>query len=134
MEELDNLIFDEIRKLTIEPIETTPEPTPDNSKYEKKLNDIDKQISRLMDLYAIGDMPLNVIKEKIDVLNDQRNKIENTLNQPKHMTKQDAVEMLTSFDEILESGDLETIHDLIGALIERIEIDGEDITIKWNFL
>ena len=133
MEKLDNLIFDEIRKLTIEPIEPTPELTPDNSKYEKKLKDIDKQIARLMDLYSVGNMPLNVIKDKIDVLNDQRNKIESTLNQPKHMTRQDAVEMLTSFDEILESGDLETIHDLIGALIERIEIDGENITIKWNF-
>lgn len=133
MEKLDDLIFNEIRKLSLEPDLITPEPVKDNSVIEKKIKDIDKQISRLMDLYSVGNMPLNTIKEKVDALNDQRNKLEDSLNEPPRMSKQDAVEVIATLNDVLCSGDLDEIHDLVGALIERIDIDGEDITIKWNF-
>ena len=44
----------------------------------------------------------------------------------------DASEM-TTIEDVVEEGDFERIRMLINALIEKIEIDNEDIDIHWKF-
>ena len=125
MAELDNLIFDEIRKLKVLPeiIEQPEIPIDDEI---KKIND---QIKRLMDLYSIDGIPFNVLEEKIHSLNDQKTKLE---SRPVKLSHSETIEIAESFDDVLDSGDIEKIRSTIGLLIDRIEL-GEDITIYWNF-
>ena len=49
------------------------------------------------------------------------------------LPEDDAIRMLSTWDDVLNSGDFDLIKSLINALIEKIELDGEDITIHWRF-
>lgn len=144
MDDLDNLVFGEIRKLALDPdyineIKETKEEDERPSVIQKQIENIDGQISKLMDLYTIGGMPVDVLQERIYNLNDQRTKLENELenilaeNEEK-LTHADAMELVTSFADVLERGDFDEIRASIGALIDYIEIDNDDIVIHWNFL
>ena len=144
MDDLDNLVFGEIRKLALDPdyineIKETKEEDERPSVIQKQIENIDGQISKLMDLYTIGGMPVDVLQERIHNLNDQRTKLENELenilaeNEEK-LTHSDAMEIVTSFADVLERGDFDEIRASIGALIDHIEIDNDDIVIHWNFL
>ena len=142
MQELDQLIFDEIGKLALDKSYTpkTPSRTDDSKKkiklLEKELGKIDSQRARFMDLYGLGTFSVEEIQSKIEPLNEQREKLEKeikSLQEITPMSEDDAKRMLTNWNDILESQNHELIKSLIHALIDKIEIDGEDITIYWNF-
>ena len=135
MDELNNLIFDEIRKLKIEPYE--PLPVQDETPViTAEIAKLDEQIARLMDLYSVGEMPLEILQSRIHDLNDRKTKLESELDKPadKGIPVDHAIEYAQLFDEILDSGDLATIRNVIGILINKIVVDGDDITIHWNFM
>ena len=140
MEELDGIIFDEIRKLAIDPDYTQRSNPKDDSEkkkaiLKKEIDKIDTQKSKYMDLYTIDGISLDEIQKKISPLNDQREKLSKELDAltEKGMQKEEAITMINSFDDALREGTFDEIVMLIHALIDRIEIDGEDITIYWNF-
>lgn len=41
--------------------------------------------------------------------------------------------MLSNWDDVLGSGDFDLIKSLLNTLIERIDLDGDDIYIHWRF-
>ena len=137
MEKLDNLIFDEIRKLSFDDI--TPTTPVDRTKTLKKsLSELDKKISRLIDLYSDGTLSRGQLDGKIKALNEQRERLENELSiiEDEHRNKlshDEAVSMVSSIDDILSRGDFDEIRAVVSALIDKIEIDGDDITIHWTF-
>ena len=136
MDDLDNLIFNEIKKLSFEPILPTAEKQDDSPVIASKIKDIDSQMEKLLDLYSLGNVPLDILQDKIHALNDQRNKLETEMDEmskKQRLSNEDALSLICSFDDILESGNFEDIHSAIGTLIDRIEIDGDDITIFWAF-
>lgn len=135
MDTLDSLLFDEIKKLSLEPIKAKQK-TDNSPIILNKIKSIDDQLERLMDLYSLGEMPLNILQEKIHSLNDQKTKLESDLEQQEaeKLSQEDAMSLVNSFSGILEHGDFEEIRAVIRALIDKIEIDGDDITIHWSFL
>lgn len=126
MAELDGIIFNEIRKLSIEP-ESVPQV---EIPVEAELKRINDQIKRLMDLYSVDGIPLDTLTDKIHSLNEQRLKLE---QRPDKLSKAESIQIAESFDDVFSRGDFEEIRSTIGMLINRIELDGEDITIYWNF-
>ena len=42
-------------------------------------------------------------------------------------------EMIKSFEEVLERGSFDEIRYLLTSLIDRIDLNDEDVTIHWNF-
>lgn len=128
--DLDNLVFDEIRKLRIDPeaVNTAPEPKADIFKTE--LENIDKRIKRLMDLYEAGTIDLDEISERVDILNQKRKVLVD--EQEDARERKVAEKAIQSFSEAIERGTLEQIRVLLFDLIRRIEIDGEDVSIYWN--
>lgn len=137
-ENLEEIVFDEIRKLTLESY-IPPKRVDDRPGIiENRLSDVDKQIERLIDLYASGTLPTDKLQAKIDALNEERSNLENELElieeeKKERLSYQDAVQMVSTFDEILENGSFDEIRAVIGALIEKIEINNDDITIYWAF-
>ena len=132
---LDSLIFDEIKKLSLEPLKAKE--IPDNSPVIlNKIKSIDDQLEKLMDLYSIGEMPLNILQEKIHSLNDQKTMLESNLEQQEDekLSADDAKSLVDSFESVLEHGDFDEIRTVIGALIDKIVLDGEDVSIYWSFL
>lgn len=145
MDDLDNLIFDEIRKLakdTSKVHEIRQEKFSDDVKEKenlirKEIARIDAQKSKYMDFYAIEEYTMEEVQAKTRPLNEQKKKLEQELNALSNnksaLSEEEAVRLIESFEDILNEGDYEQIKMLINSLIERIEIDDEDIDIYWKF-
>lgn len=145
MKDLDNLIFGEIEKLAIDPqaFEDTTEPVKEsNIKAQclEQISKLEKQISKLMDLYSIGEMPLDMLQAKINDLHEQKTKLENMMlieeqeqEKSKLLPKSVAKEKIQSFGSILSEGNFKDIRAILFLLINKIELDNENVTIFWNF-
>ena len=143
---LDDIIFGEIKKLVIDPdyinhIKKESEKTDEAQKIkaiENQITSISNQISRFMDLYGIGKFSMEELDEKTTPLQDQRNKLTKELEllqaDSKKITVPEVIKLVESFDDALNTGDLYDRRSIIEQLINRIDIDGDDITIHWNFI
>ena len=145
---LDNLIFNEIRKLAADPnyipkMREEKAKTDENAKkiqvIEKEINNIENQISRFMDLYGKGRFTFEQLDKQIIPLEDQKHKLQEEISnlqidEPEKLSEEDAIRLVTTFSEILDRGNLKEVREALECLIERIEIDDEEIDIHWNFV
>lgn len=97
------------------------------------------QLGKLMDLYTMGDMPMELLQEKIHALNDKKVKLEHELElieaeKQKKLSHEETTKIVQSFSDVLERKDIDEIREVIGALIQIIDIDDDEVTIHWNFL
>ena len=137
MEVLDRLIFDEILKLDFssEIKHSKSDVKDEKSTILKQLDKFDIQLDKLLDLYALGNIPIATLQAKIDKLNEQKLALETQLDSPgPKLSPESASEIVGSFQAILDDGDFDEIRSVISDLIEKIEIDGDNITIYWSFL
>lgn len=142
--ELDGAVLEEIRKLVIDPdrIEQVRENRPANDATEKikainsEIEKIDAQISKLMDLYAIGTIDLDVISDKVSKLNDTKSGLSKELDSMQ-IPSADSVMTDEEIRKIagLMTDDLpfEDKRKILQSLIYYIEIDEEKIIIHWKF-
>lgn len=142
MQSLDNLIFEEIKKLAINPL-PTPEPTHANQDkltvLSSKIGDIDKQLGNLIDLYTVDTLPMEILQAKIRKLNSQRMNLEKEYDRIEeenrhNLSKGDVETLVASFDAVLNKGSFDEIRAILNELIEKIVIDGKNITIHWSFM
>lgn len=131
MEALDNLIFDEIRKLRMDPEAVITDEAPAKDLYSAELEDIERRFRRLMDLYEAGTIDLEEITNRVTTLNQRRQLIETEQESTKD--RKIAQRAVQSFSEVLDRGSLDQVRLLLFDIIQRIDIDGEDVTIQWNF-
>lgn len=143
---LDKLVLDEIRKLSLAPEhinviidENKPQNTPENDRQVilKRISDIEKQVSKLIDLYQIGGIDFNIITEKIETLNKERDTLQSSLDEVKtsapELSVQEAKAILQTFSEVVDTAEPDMLRDLVHSLIDGIIIHGEDIEIHWKF-
>ena len=143
MKELDDLVIDEVKKLALKDdiftdFSKNSEKPALIEPIKAKIDELDTQISKLMDLYMIDGMPLDRLQEKIHVLHEQREKldaervrIEHIM--PKSLSKDIVLENVRLFSKIVSSGTYDDLKGILNLLIRKIEIDNEDVTIFWNF-
>lgn len=146
MHELDEIVFNEIRKLSIDPnyigeIKSNKNKTDDVNKVDlikKEIRKLEDQISRFMDLYGIGKFTIDQVSGKVDPLNEQKQNLEKELESITSdsgvLSEEDTIEIVKSFGDILDRGDLHEIRLAIESLIYYIEIDGDDVYIHWRFI
>lgn len=146
MGDLDDLIINEIKKLATDPeyfhvIRKEKEEAYDSPnkidllKTEiKKLND---QISRFMDLYGLGTFTIDQVSEKVNPLNEQKKGLEKELEnlnaEINVMTEEEVQEIVSTFAEVMDRGDLNEIRLVIETLISYVEVDNDDVYIHWKF-
>lgn len=140
--DLEAIVFGEIRKLKTDPsyydrLKTSKDNTSTQKMLEKRIDQLNNQINKLMDLYTLGTIDLNVIKAKIKPLSDEKSSLEHELNNVKysvsHITKEETQSIVDMFEQTLASGDTTKLQSIIAELIDNIEIDGEIVRIHWNF-
>ena len=141
--DLEKIIYTEIRKLKSEPLYISQ--LRDSVDYsaliegaEKRLEVIEKQISKMMDLYAIGTIDLTMVKDKTQALADEKRKLEEEIENHKSMQlaqldQKEVTDFVDLFEEAILSGDTAELNNIIAELIEYIEIENENIKIHWNF-
>lgn len=128
-DELENLITGYVMDLDIEDV--TPKKgefhKPDNS---KKIAEIEKQISKLLDLYTVDGISLEDIKNRIEKLTDQKNKlIQSQEEEPKREKSID----LVSVKAIMQNGTIDEKRAILTSLIRKITLYADHIDIEWNF-
>jgi site-specific DNA recombinase len=143
-EELDLAIMFELNKLAIDPeyVDHVRQNKPKNDVNEKiksitsEIEKIDSQISKMMDLYALGSIDLDVISTKVAELNKTK------LSLQKEITSLDVpdsdemtVEEIQSIATMMSDDKLSLTdkRNIIQSLIYYIEIDNDDILIHWKF-
>ena len=144
IDELDEKIFNEVKKLYLDPeyfkeiIAEDPEEKDNSKAIKEEIKRIDLQISKLMDLYAVGSLPMDLIQKKIDDLDAHKSALQSQIEA--EVNKKDRKKLLLrvektikSIPQILEEGSFEDKRNLLEDLIERIVLDGDDIEIHWNF-
>lgn len=144
-EELDNLILSEIGKLAVDSLYYNKlreeKPANDNASKIETLNaeveKINSQIGKMMDLYALGNIDLDFINEKVSELNQTKTSLQKELEALNGANNSDDVltlEQVQSVAQILtDDMDIEQIREIVRSLIYYIEIDNEDIYIHWKF-
>lgn len=143
MAELDALIFAEIEKLSLDGDFIAGNEKIDSRRSEAdilalEIDKLDSQLLRLMDLYSVGSVPLDILQKKTDEIQEQKNLLAEKVKSIEMTNvnakiRRDSVKKVKSFAEVLKRGNLDEIRGLLFSLISRIEIDGEDIQIYWRF-
>lgn len=146
MEVLDNIVFTEIEKLATDHdyIRDIRNENPEKSVIPNRIEfirneikKIDSQISRYMDLYALGSIPIQAIESKIKPLSESKENLSEELNrlsnEEEAMTDEEVFEIAQSFSEVFDRGDFNEIRSVIESLISYIELDNDDVTIHWKF-
>ena len=126
----------EIKKLTLEPdalADLSPNHEDKSPIIKAEIDKLNRQRSRLTDLYGKELLTVEELGDKIKPINEQIKKLKAELDASTGSTEMDVVENIQNFSDAIESGNREQIHLLTAALIARIELDGEDVVIFWNF-
>lgn len=103
-----------------------------------ELESINSQISNMMDLYGLGNMPLDVINEKVTALNATKTALEkelDSLNVPDTDDDELTVEQIQNLANVINNDNLtlEDKRNIVQSLIYYIEIDNENVIIHWKF-
>lgn len=143
IEELDALVVNEIYSLLNNPQllkqitneKSAPKQTVDKARLNNRLRQIDKEISRLIDLYQLGNISMDDISNRVDALNNERRTIEKILSQ----CENDEIDSKTLFTDNLKlfeanytSADLTTKRLLISNIIQSITITNQQVHIEWR--
>ena len=148
IEELDEIVINEIKKLAFTPDyynvlckeSQDKNDTPNKVELLKhEIQKIEDQISRFMDLYGIGKFTIDQVSGKVDPLNEQKKGLEKELESlnasaQNTLTKEEVANIVNSFEDILNRGDLDEIRLVIENLIYYIELDNDDVYIHWKFV
>lgn len=98
-----------------------------------QIENIDKKIDKLIDLYQIGSIPIENISKKTDELLLQKKilqqKIDEEQPEKEYITFNDALE---KYRKEFQNASLETKRILIASIIEKITINGQSVKIYWR--
>lgn len=146
MSDLDSTIISAITQLSYdtEYIEQMKDEKPVNDVGEKiktinaEIESIASQISNMMDLYSLGNMPLDVINQKVTALNERKTSLEKeleALDVPDTDEEGLTVEQIKSLASVMNNQNLslDEKRKIVQSLVYYIEIDNENIIIHWKF-
>lgn len=143
IKDLDELVFDEITLLNMnrDRLNNITKPSTqknvfDEKYFETKIQDIDNQIKRMLDLYQIGTLPISEITDRINALQLEKDKLQNQLeqNQNSQVNKEkvERFKQLVSEIEYIKTESVDKKRIYISELVESIYIDGQDVFINWR--
>ena len=143
--ELDALVMDEVKKLALDPASLDPlieesavASAPDLPVFQERMASLEKQMTRLLNLYQSGIVELEEIQTRLSSLKEEREAVQKRLDEAGKesagkLPKEEALASLASLGAIIKSGDHAALFDLVHTLIEKVVYLNGDITIYWAF-
>ena len=113
----------------------------DRTALMQRIDELDRQISRVVDLYQLGTISIHEIGQRTQKLQAERDALQTTLNnmevqkEDTRLSEEKALSLLSSFDAVIETGEMDEKRELLQELIKEIVIlptKGE-LDIVWNF-
>jgi len=142
IELLDNIVINAIKSLKHNPKriddifkDRKDEPIINISAIKKRLKSIKSERTRLMDLYQIGDIPIEDIRGRVSTLQQEEDILESQLLVPTNDTetvKNNFTSLLSGVDTIFDGDSLDEKRLLVGSLINKITLTDEHILIEWR--
>ena len=159
IEEVQKAVFDKIRELKLNPdafidaIQATrsaqekPVEDPQIGLMRSRIEEIDKQIAKLIRLYTVKNIDFDIITTQIEELTGEKEKLSETIQErtaPAEETRtltldvQDVKEALDqlgdlNLDKAIGDEEDEDLKGVLELLIDKIVIDKGVIDIRWNF-
>ena len=141
VQDLDRLVTAEVQKLSMDPelIRRAAVPAAASSEaidaIRSRLADLRRQESKLVDLYQIGGIDLQMIKSRMDDLHQEKLSASLTEESPSRaaLSADDAIDALASFPSVFSSGSLQEKRQILRTLIDKIVIYPDHIDIHWTF-
>lgn len=145
VDKLEGIVFDKIRQLALDPSAFEQAAHPDccvgvqekQNLLRARLAELDAQIERLLDLCQAGSAAASVAAGRIAALQAEGDALNAELealhDQPPVAALDRARELLLTAASVLDNGTQEEKRELVHSLIDRVELDGENIDIHWNF-
>lgn len=144
VDELNQIVIREICSLAANPDgvntlvrKSLPEKDNQDEIIKKRINEINAQTIRLLDLYQMGNIDLSVIQSRTNELKAEKERLEAELESQKAPTAQlkqeDAISILSTADVVFQNGTISEQQDLIRSLIHKIVIFQECVEIHWLF-
>lgn len=134
IDELDNIVIDYLRNIDFENIKTNNVKNNADT-IQLRINEIDNQIQRMIDLYQIGSISIDSIKQRTEKLNKEKEMLQQKLQGQlvKHsLTCEEASLLVYKLLGLIESGSLIEKRSILSKLIKRVEIDNNDVAIFLN--
>lgn len=139
--EIESIVFGEIEKLALEKPEKPRKSARAVSRSEAiraELSATEKKVERIVDLYADGGIQRDALKKKMHALEEAREKLAAELSEAEKeeaekASREKALPIARSFADVIENGTLEQARLVICSLIEKIEVDDDDVKIYWKF-
>lgn len=143
-QDLEPIIDTQIRELLSSPQmaaevatnKAKPVPTTKNTDIERRIHDIDKQISKLMELYQQDDIPPELLGDKINKLYNERTALQSSLEpvvEPTTMPFDLVEELLSDAAQVWDFADEAQKKRIMQSLISRIVLTEDDVKIEWAF-
>ena len=145
-EELEQIIIDEIKKLAADEDyisevirnSSAEAPVDDTELFQERIEELNRQTDKLLNLYQIGAIELDQIQERLAALKQERESLTAALKESRTKTdiNMDHLKIMSyasAFQVALESGDPEYTNSIIRLLIDKIVVLNEDIEIHWTF-
>ena len=130
---IDGIVFDTLRGLKLSDVAAYRRQEPDASQaLRKELAKIERQRSRLIDLFSLGSFEAEELTAKLEPLNASKRAIEEQLAGPVR-TLDEIGATVETIAGVLDAGEPTQVRALIDALVDHVEIDGDDITVFWDF-
>lgn len=111
-------------------------PVSRNTDIERRLREIDKQISKLMELYQRDDIPPELLGEKINRLYGEKTALEKSLTPVETSSAMPldlVAELIADAAEIWDFADEAQKRRILQSLISRIVLTDDNVDIEWAF-
>lgn len=142
-EQLDELILQLIYKLSFdqsycgEPASAAPSVPEKQGILLRHIAELDSQTAKMLDLYQYQQIPASQIAERLETLAKEKSTLQAALNdlgtEPPIPYDEQARAVAATAQEVLKNATQDEKRAFVHALIQRIDIDHDDIFITWRF-
>lgn len=138
---IEKHVIDSLNKLTLEKFEEMIDDTQtDTQSMKKEIEELDKKLDKLIDLYTIGSIPKDMLSVRATDLSKKKASLINTVNEieNKNIRKKErfALDQTKKIEELKdldwENTSVQEKRKIIYPLIDKIEVSKTDVIIHWN--
>lgn len=101
--------------------------------HRKAIKSLEKQKTRLIDLYSVGGIDLEELTIRINAITKKLDDFRKEEVAPPELSFADAKKIFANVKEIFNTDDTERQRAVLQSLIKKIVLDGNEIKIYWRF-
>jgi len=142
IEELDNVVLTQLYHMIFDEdyfdanFTGSASEAPDPTQIQNRIKQIDAQISKMIDLYQIGELPIEQISARVKRLQLEKDSLENQLSEKpadKEAVKQRFMGARDELQYILRCGIIEEQRLFVSSFVDKVFIRDGSVEIAWRF-